>query len=842
MTKKTLTYTTIVLVFILYSAILAPPVQVGAQEECCLPEFSPNGVSRTGYPGDTGTLLTNVTVTVNQECFQEGGDIELTSLQKRFIGTAPAQGSINLTVSPSGSQHIKYAGDSVSFSIMMELSSDIAPGIYKFITSVSSSCIGDHGGQYSDSAESETFTLTVLSSETAQCCQPVLGAQLNTTVVPGDRVALASLSISNNCFFGSAEFQSQPVVTVNDLDIFPDPGSGTIFLLLAPQQLTLETGDTGAMTLFAVVTEDVPTGFYQIDVTLGVVCELPNASQSHELTGSFTISVQTERKRSFIPGLTIPSSFSRGTCAAPGSTVLIPISTIQNPEDFKWEGVVDFDHGDKQSKLIAASRGAVMTVIPPGLKGETLLRVRGPEGQSNTVTINIDETCSSNQGNEVTEKQVEKWGSQVPEDLMERATDQTGQYISFVPGEILIQFNGEADGLANLKAKYGIVSFERIPPTNFYVARLEDRGIRNTLETADRLSTEEGVTYATENGLMSLIQDEPELNDPNINEQEQLKATNIFTGWKVFFPIKGQGIKIAVVDTGLDLAVRDEVRTTRFAPNGVDVSSGHQNLSLLLGTSTADDRRGHGTIVSGIAAARGDNRKLGVGIAFNSRVLPIKVFGRSRFTPQDIIAKGLIAAFYLEADVINMSLGCSRCRPSKERQTRKYFANVLDFLFEDFNERGVVKPIVVAATGNDGEGIVDTPAADPRVIAIGSYNLQAGEKSSFSNYGEEVDFVAPGENIFTTLIGGKFGDAGSGTSFSSPQGAGLVALILSTQPKLKELGVEAVKEKIKSCFVKDVGEPGFDQETGWGLIYIPDPEEVDPERCLTFEGPGDEGK
>ncbi|MFW6422177.1 MAG: S8 family peptidase [Candidatus Bipolaricaulota bacterium] len=513
--------------------------------------------------------------------------------------------------------------------------------------------------------------------------------------------------------------------------------------------------------------------------------------------------------------------------------MLVPINTVEDPETFKWEGVVDFDNGGRQAKLVAASHNAVVTVIPPGLEGEITLRVRGPEGRSNPVRINVDQSCSSNRGKEITEAQAREWADQVPEDLIERATDRTGQFINFEPGEILVQFEGAPGELEDLKSKYNIRSWERIPGTDFSVVRLEDRGIRNTLETADALSTEDRVRYAVENGLMTLLQ--AELNDPNIDQQEQLRATNMFTGWRSFFPTKGQGVTIAVVDTGLDLTVKDEVLTSPLAPNGVDVSGGHQDLSLLLGTSTAEDRRGHGTIVSSIASAKGDNSKLGAGVALNSRVIPIKVFGQSRFTPQDIIAKGLVAAFYLEADVVNMSLGCSRCRPSKERQTREYFAKVLDFLYEDFESQGLIPPIVVAATGNDAEGIVDIPAADPRVIAIGSYNLETGERSSFSNFGKEVDFVAPGENIYTTLLGGEFGDAGSGTSFSSPQGAGLVALILSTQPNLKELGVEAVREKIRECFIEDVGELGFDSQTGWGMIRVPDPAEVDPRGCLLFE-------
>jgi len=826
-------YGLVILIVFLYLIVLVPSVQVLSQINCCTPEFSPDEGFITGQPGDTGVLLTNVAVTVDNGCFGGGGDIELTNLQKDIIGSSPASGTINLTYSPSGGQHIKQDGETVNFTVLLELSPDLTPGVYEFSLSVNSSCVADEGLVHNGFNQSQIFTLTVLPSGADQCCQPVLSSQLNFATVPGKRVVLSSLGITNNCFFDIAEVPS--LVKVDDIEVSPEPDPGNILLLPVPQQISLASGVTDYVTLSAIVTEEVPEGFYKIDVRLKVVCELPQASQTHELSGNFTLSVQSESNGSFIPGLTIPSSFSRNTCAAPGSTILIPVNTIRNPENFKWEGRVEFGTGEKGSKLVAASHRAVMTVIPPGLEGETNLRVRGPGGQSNTIKINIDKTCASNQGNEVTEEQVKEWGSQVPEDLRERATDQSGQYINFVPGEVIVQLEEGLVDLNALKEKYGIASLERIPPTNFYVAHLRDRGIRNTINTADGLGTEDGVKYSTENGLMTLIQEDQELNDPNIDEQEQLKATNIFTGWRVFFPIKGQGVKLAVVDTGLDLAVKDEVRTSRLAPNGVDISSGSQDLSLLLGTSTADDRRGHGTIVSSIASARGGNQKLGVGIAFNSRVIPIKVFGRSRFTPQDIIAKGLIAAFYLESDVINMSLGCSRCRPSKERQTRKYFANILDFLYEDFENKGLSPPIIVAATGNDGEGIVDTPAADRRVIAIGSYNLKTDSKSSFSNYGEEVDFVAPGENIYTTLLGGEFGDAGSGTSFSSPQGAGLVALILSTQPKLKDLGVDAVKAKIKECFVKDVGQPGFDDETGWGLIHVPGPEEVDPEKCLIFD-------
>ena len=804
---------------------------------CCQPNIGNQLVSAV----NPGSSLPIAYVEVNSDCSAYPGapnsmvaNISLST----SIDSAPSSGSMVFSLS-SSTANIPYGGSS-SVNILGNFSRDLSPGYYQVELTVIARC-GDSIYASKTYTDKKTFTFYVQPVVEKECCLSVLGPQLNNVGVPGDRVPLATINISNTCHFDSKDFVSQPITTLEELDIFPAPSSGEIFLLPVPQKLKVGSGEFETITIYAVITEDVPTGFYQISSSFKVECNSPSQkSQEHEVIGNFTLSVQSERDRSFFRGLRIPSSFMSGVCAAPGSTLLIPVTDIQDPETFKWEGRVDFGNGEKQAKLVAASGKAVVTVVPPGLEGETTLRVKGPGNQSNTVKINIDKSCASNQGDEVTEEQAKEWGSQVPEDLMERATDQSGQYINFVPGEVILQLDEDSVDFALLKEKYGIAALDKIPPTDFYVARLQNRGIRNTINTAEELGKEDGVKYASENGLMTLLQEETELNDPNIGEQEQLEATNIFTGWKVFFPIKGQGVKVAVVDTGLDLAVKDEVRTSRLAPNGVDVSSGSQDLALLLGTSTADDRRGHGTMVSSIAAARGGNQKLGAGVAFNSRVIPIKVFGQSRFASQETIAKGLIAAFYLEADVVNMSLGCSRCRPSKERQTREYFAKVLDFLYDDFRARSLNPPVIVAATGNDGEGIVDTPAADPRVIAIGSYNLKKQSRSSFSNYGEEVDFVAPGENVFTTLLGGEFGDAGSGTSFSSPQGAGLVALILSTQPKLKDLGVDAVRSKIRECFTKDVGEPGFDKETGWGLIYVPEPEEVDPERCLIFEKANDQ--
>jgi len=269
--------------------------------------------------------------------------------------------------------------------------------------------------------------------------------------------------------------------------------------------------------------------------------------------------------------------------------------------------------------------------------------------------------------------------------------------------------------------------------------------------------------------------------------------------------IKGSGIVVAVLDTGIDLNHPDLANNIvdgwNFADDNGDVS----------------DLDNHGTMVSGIIAAIANNNEGITGVAPETKIMPLKVLDSEGGNLRDI-ASAIRYAADNGAQVITMSFGGQRTR----------FSIITEKAIDYAHNQGC---ILVAAVGNENTSELFYPAAYEEVIAVSAID-QNDTRADFSNYGTYVDFCAPGINIVSTGKDGKYYMA-NGTSFSAPFVVGLIALMLSDNPHLT---TEEVKTKLLT-YVEDLGENGWDQYYGWGLAnaYSAIPEDAIPEfPSLTF--------
>jgi subtilisin family serine protease len=165
---------------------------------------------------------------------------------------------------------------------------------------------------------------------------------------------------------------------------------------------------------------------------------------------------------------------------------------------------------------------------------------------------------------------------------------------------------------------------------------------------------------------------------------------------------------------------------------------------------------GHGTMVMGVIHL----------VAPTAKLLPLKAFSADG----DGSLSNILAAIYYgvqnQANVINMSF--DMLQSSTE-------------LTDAINYANSNKVILVASAGNDGVDEMVYPAGNQNVMGVASTNDQ-DQRSSFSNYGDQIVWVAaPGEGVITTYPFGLYA-AGWGTSFSSPFVAGTASLVLNMQP------------------------------------------------------------
>ena len=249
-------------------------------------------------------------------------------------------------------------------------------------------------------------------------------------------------------------------------------------------------------------------------------------------------------------------------------------------------------------------------------------------------------------------------------------------------------------------------------------------------------------------------------NDPQYGSQWYLEKMQAPTAWDA---TQGEGITVAVMDTGVD-------------PNHPDFQGQLvTGRNVVSDNSDTSDIAGHGTAVAGVIGALTNNSNQIAGLAGQVKMMPVRVTNRSdTYTNWSDLARGLTWAADHGATV-----ACAT-----------YLANGSSTVTTAANYFRSKGGIVVNSAGNNGTnpGYGDTSAMIT-VSATDSNDV----KASWSNYGNMLDVAAPGVSILTTGNGG-ITQTWSGTSFSAPLTAAVVALIMAKNPNLSISEVEAVLE------------------------------------------------
>jgi subtilisin family serine protease len=277
--------------------------------------------------------------------------------------------------------------------------------------------------------------------------------------------------------------------------------------------------------------------------------------------------------------------------------------------------------------------------------------------------------------------------------------------------------------------------------------------------------------------------------------------------------IRGEGVTVAIIDTGMDLShpqLRNQI-AVNTGETGLD-SKGHDKATngidddgngyiddaygfdFVTNSGLTGDHQGHGTHIAGVIAGEHSDSQVKQaayvqGLAPKAKLLPLAFLDEKGQGSMIDAVRAVTYAVSRGAKVINASWGGSGCSRSLKEE------------IASLSEQGVV---FVTAAGNESSNIdrvMSYPAslalpAQITVGAIGDHNTMA----NYSNYGAgTVNIFAPGTAVVSTFPGGRLASM-TGTSMATPFVAGAVALLLSAEPTAK---VETIRQAIYNSAIKD---------------------------------------
>lgn len=274
--------------------------------------------------------------------------------------------------------------------------------------------------------------------------------------------------------------------------------------------------------------------------------------------------------------------------------------------------------------------------------------------------------------------------------------------------------------------------------------------------------------------------------DPLFTEQWSLADDTVIGAGPAWDQTTGGNVTVAVIDSGVDGSHPDLAQNMWTNPreipgnavdddgNGfIDDTSG---WNFVANTPNAGDDNGHGTHVAGIIGAKGGNGIGVAGVAWNVKIMPIKVLDAGAIGSASTLALGIRYAIANGAQIINLSV------------SGPGYSRAFEEAVQLASDSGV---LVVGAAGNDGRSVDAAPVYPagfqaPLMLAVAA-TAPGGGLSPVSNFGATVELAAPGQDIVSTAAGGGY-ERRTGTSMATPHVAGALVLLAAARPDLGAIG------------------------------------------------------
>jgi len=375
--------------------------------------------------------------------------------------------------------------------------------------------------------------------------------------------------------------------------------------------------------------------------------------------------------------------------------------------------------------------------------------------------------------------------------------------VYFAADEVIVCFFNK--NVSNVYTVEGAPVIDREPNSDAVVVEVTNMPLEDYINLVEQ---REDVDYAELNIVGSGCSAP---SDPHWDKQWGNKAINCVKAWNKY---DGTGVRVAILDTGLDLNHEDIeswkcINEYNYFGDGI----GSEDISDYDGGS-------HGTHCTGIIMAEHNNKGI-AGVAPKCTVIPVKIMEDSNSVEAFDMAQGLYHAKQVgKADII-----CICSSFSLDTRTLKDAVGQLAF-----------NTLLIASIGNYGGNYhIKFPAAYEPVVAVGavewkedSNNNGFPDPSELRPYthncaGPELDIVAPGVGIYSTVNNGYAYD--EGTSMATAYVAGVAALFFEKYPnaspvqckeKLFETTI-ALSVRVRTRAI-DLGEQGKDEKYGYGLV------------------------